>query len=255
MGDKNIRDVFFDAIDGIAKSHLPTNARFFSRLSELPAEIATLPELLAEIHFAYQAAMHATRAAVYYLPYLDSPPLRQRKLQIFVDDDGLPNGDTHHYQLTRAFMHIGACPRMADEDFGSIEELSHKVDPLLAEFMRRVGALYPRSHGAWCVVEMLSVNWMTALANALAVHFPAILREPYFADCFDNQVEERHAKEALSIAADTLELRPLLIERTLADAEEMAAALDGVWELLDKIVLRFASRPNSDAASQPAIRQ
>ena len=52
--------------------------------------------------------MHATRAAVYYMPHLDNPAMRKRKLQIFIDDDGLPGGDTHHYQLTRAFQNIGA---------------------------------------------------------------------------------------------------------------------------------------------------
>jgi hypothetical protein len=183
--------------------------------------------------------MHATRAAVYFLPNLDSPALRQRKLQIFIDDDGLPNGDTHHYQLTRVFTHIGAQVRMDDEHFGSIDELCLKVEAPLAGFMRQVQALYPRSHGAWCIVEMLSVNWMTALANSLAVHFPRIWEEPYFAECFANQVEERHASEALSIAADTIAARPQLLEPTLTDAVIMAEALDQLWAHLDDILWRF----------------
>jgi hypothetical protein len=61
----------------------------------LPRPVATDPTLLGEIYLVYQAAMHATRAAVYYLPHLDSPALRKRKLRIFVDDDCLPGGDTH----------------------------------------------------------------------------------------------------------------------------------------------------------------
>jgi hypothetical protein len=225
----------------IADRHRPSNARFFSRFTELPPEIARSAELLGEIHLAYQAAMHATRAAVYHLPYLEAPALRKRKLQIFIDDDGLANGDTHHYQLTRAFANIGARLRLSDEEFGSIRELCQRVEFPVAQFMRQVDALYPRSHGAWCIVEMLSVDWMTALVDALSVHFPGVRQEPYFAECFANQVEERHAEEALSIAADTLALRPSLAELTFADAEAMAGALDDVWEFLDKIVVRFAS--------------
>ena len=73
-----------------------------------PARLASDPCVLGQIHLLYQSAMHATRAAVYYLPHLDRPALRKRKLQIFIDDDGLADGDTHHYQLTRAFLSIGA---------------------------------------------------------------------------------------------------------------------------------------------------
>jgi len=42
--------------------------------------------------------------------------LRKRKLQIFIDDDGIANGDTHHYQLTRAFRAIGAKRLLEDEE-------------------------------------------------------------------------------------------------------------------------------------------
>lgn len=240
MNNDRLGSEFLDRMHAAAALHRPSDARFFSRLAELPAHIAKSPDLLGDLHLAYQGAMHATRAAVYFLPNLDSPALRQRKLQIFIDDDGLPNGDTHHYQLTRAFTHIGARLRMDDEHFGSIDELCLKVEASLAQFMRQVQALYPRSHGAWCIVEMLSVNWMTALANSLAVHFPRIWEEPYFAECFANHVEERHASEALSIAADTIAACPQLLEPTLTDAVSMAVALDHLWAHLDDVVLRFS---------------
>ena len=73
---------------------------FFESLAAMPHWAAGHPSFLGQIHLIYQSAMHATRAAVYYLPHLDSPALCKRKLQIFVDDDGLAGGDTHHYQLT-----------------------------------------------------------------------------------------------------------------------------------------------------------
>jgi hypothetical protein len=76
-------DEFPVAMSRLAEQHRPSRMPFFRNL-------ATLDHAAA----GDQAAMHATRAAVYYLPHLDSPALRKRKLQIFIDDDGLPGGDT-----------------------------------------------------------------------------------------------------------------------------------------------------------------
>src|SRR5207247_1026109 len=109
--------------------HRPSRMPFFRRLAALPFAIASDPEFLGEVHLVYQAAMHATRAAVYYLPHLDNPALRKRKLQIFIDDDGLAGGDTHHYQLSRAFRNIGATILLEDEEFGSHEALCQHLHP------------------------------------------------------------------------------------------------------------------------------
>jgi pyrroloquinoline quinone (PQQ) biosynthesis protein C len=180
--------------------------------------------------------MHATRAAVYYLPHLDSPALRKRKLQIFIDDDGLENGDTHHYQLTRAFRSIGAKCLLDDEEFGELGELCHYLEAETAEFVRLAPKLYSRSLGAWCAVETLSADWMRALADALSAHFPDFGHEPYFEECFSQKVEERHAAEALEVTQTVLRGRPELLDETLRDARIIAEALDGVWAQLDRIV-------------------
>ncbi len=180
--------------------------------------------------------MHATRAAVYYLPHLDSPALRKRKLRIFIDDDGLADGDTHHYQLTRAFRSIGAACLLDDEEFGELGELCHYLEAETADFVRLAPKLYSRSLGAWCTVEMLSVDWMRALADALSVHFPHFRHEPYFEECFSQHVEERHAAEALEMTQMVLRARPELLDETLRDARIIAEALDGVWAHLDRIV-------------------
>src|SRR6202171_1936746 len=116
-------DDFPRAMVALLEQHRPSRMPFFGRVAALPFLIASDPQFLGEIHLIYQAAMHATRAAVYYLPHLDSPALRQRKLQIFNDDDGFPGGDTHHYQLTRAFRNIGAKILLDDDEFGAPEEL------------------------------------------------------------------------------------------------------------------------------------
>jgi hypothetical protein len=210
---------------------------FFDHLASLPRAVASEACFLGKIHLVYQAAMHATRAAVYYLPHLDSPALRKRKLQIFIDDDGLPNGDTHHYQLTRAFLGIGATCLLDEEEFGEPSELCHYLEGETAHFVRLVPKLYSRSLGAWCAIEMLSVDWMRALADALSVHFPRFKDEPYFSDCFSQMIEERHAAEAIEVTELVLKARPELLHETLRDAKLIVEALDGVWTHLDRIVL------------------
>jgi len=228
--------VFRDDLTAILTRHRPSRMPFFKHLAAAPSWVARDPLLLGNIHLNYQAAMHATRVAVYYLPHLDSPELRQRKLQIFIDDDGLPDGDTHHYQLTRAFRDIGAHCLLADQAFGAPAELCHHLERETAHFVRLAPKLYARSLGAWCAIEGLSVDWMRALAESLSVHFPGFAQHPYFADCFMDEVEERHAAEALEVTQMIVSTHPELIPPTLRDAETIGRALDGVWRHLDRIV-------------------
>jgi hypothetical protein len=228
---------FGDAIGALVEKHRPSRMPFFAHLAGLPPARAADPQLLGRIHLNYQAAMHATRAAVYLLPHLDSPELRKRKLRIFIDDDGLPDGDMHHYQLTRAFRNLGAECLLDDEEFGEPGLLSTRLEFETADFVRLAPILYARSLGPWCVVEAMSVDWLRAFADALAVHFPAVRNEPYFADCFDEMVEERHAAEALEVTESVLAARSELRGETLRDATLMAEALDGVWRHLDRIVM------------------
>jgi hypothetical protein len=229
-------DEFPVAMRALAEQHRPSRMPFFQNLAALDYAVASDPSFLGQIHLIYQSAMHATRAAVYYLPHLDSPALRKRKLQIFVDDDGLPGGDTHHYQLTRAFRNIGAKCVIDDEAFGDTEELCRHLDGETAQFVRLAEMLYSRSLGPWCAVEVMSVDWMRALADALSVHFPQFMREPYFAECFSEMVEERHAEESLSVTQSVLRARPALLGETIENAKIIAEALDGVWTHLDRIV-------------------
>src|SRR6516162_6433035 len=146
---------FPDTMAAILEEHRPSRMPFFGRLAALPRTAASAPGFLGQIHLVYQSAMHATRAAVYHLPHLDSPALRKRKLQIFIDDDGLTDGDTHHYQLTRAFLNIGANSLLADEEFGDPEELCDRLDAETVHFVRLARELYGRSLGPWCAVEVL----------------------------------------------------------------------------------------------------
>jgi hypothetical protein len=228
-------DNFPNVITALAEQHRPSRMPFFRNLANLDYRVASDPLFLGKVHLIYQSAMHATRAAVYYLPHLDSPALRKRKLQIFVDDDGLPGGDTHHYQLTRAFRSIGAQCLLEDEEFGEAEALCRHLDGETAEFVRLARALYSRSLGPWCMIEVMSVDWMRALVDSLAVHFPRLIHEPYFAECFSEMVEERHAEESLTVTQMVLRARPDLLPETLRDAKLIADGLDAVWTHLDRI--------------------
>ncbi len=227
---------FSDKMKALLEEHRPSRMPFFGRLAAMPRAAAQDPVLLGQLHLIYQSAMHATRAAVYYLPHLDSPALRKRKLQIFIDDDGLPGGDTHHYQLTRAFKNIGARCVLDDEEFGDPEGLCRHLSGETAYFVRVAQRLYSRSLGPWCAIETLSADWMQALAQAFSVHFPQFKEEPYFAECFSQMVEEHHAAEAIEVTQIVLGRRPDLFAETMRDAKTMAEALDGVWTQLDRIV-------------------
>jgi hypothetical protein len=241
-------DLFPSVIRGFLKEHRPSRMPFFRHLANLPFPVASDPTLLGQIHLIYQSAMHATRSAVYYLPHLNSPALRKRKLQILIDDDGLPRGDTHHYQLTRAFLNIGAKFLLADEEFGDLEDLCCHLDAETVHFVRLARELYGRSLGPWCAVEVLSVDWMRALAQAISVHFPEFINEPYFQECFSQRVEERHADESLAVTQIVLKGRPELVPETLRDAKMMAEALDGVWAHLDRIVRNARRRTRNNGA-------
>lgn len=220
----------------IAAAHPPSRHRFFGHLERIDGATLCSPAVLGELYTRYQAGMHATRAMVYHLPHLDTPALRRRKLQIFIDDDGLPGGDTHHHQLGRAFAEAGAAPRLGDDDFTEMGPLATRLDPATARFVQEVELLYPRSLGAWCMVEILSDDWMRAFAHGLSRHLPALPQQPYFADCFTHGVEERHAAESLAVTELVLLRRPELLERTVEDAARMARALDHLWEGLDTLL-------------------
>src|SRR5262249_4032299 len=75
-------DDFSNIMAAMLNKHRPSRMPFFGRLAAMPISVVSDPLFLGQIHLNYQSAMHATRAAVYYLPHLDSPALRKRKLQI-----------------------------------------------------------------------------------------------------------------------------------------------------------------------------
>jgi hypothetical protein len=64
-------EAFPGLINTILEEHRPSRMPLFARLAAVPRPLAREPSFLGQIHLIYQSAMHATRAAVYYLPHLD----------------------------------------------------------------------------------------------------------------------------------------------------------------------------------------
>ncbi|PMB03111.1 hypothetical protein CEN49_24125 [Fischerella thermalis CCMEE 5273] len=236
MQNQDIGMKFSRFLDEIYQMHLPSKHSFFACLAKFPPEKLCSPNLLGNLYIRYQAACHATRVMVYCVPHLDSPALRVRKLRIISDDDSLKDSDTHHYQLSRVFRNMGAELLIADEDFGSLDDLQKKLDPMTADFVSLVQNIYPKSLGPWCVIEMFADDWMRALMNSLSHSFPLIKEEPYFAECFSQGVEERHAQEAREITKFILMRSPELLTPTMEGAKMMATGLDKFWFGLEKLL-------------------
>jgi len=229
-------EIFRKALEEICEMYHPSKHPFFQYLAEYPTEKLRSPTFLGELYFRYQAACHATRAMVYRIPNLDSPSMRIRKLRILIDDDGLEDGDTHHYQLSRAFSNLGAALVIKDDEFGDLDQLKRLLDPATNNFVCLVENLYPRSLGPWCVVETLANDWMRLLMDSLSVHFPWFKEEPYFADCFNQGIEERHAREALDLTSTVLSRSPELLDVTIEGGRMMAAGIDKFWSGLNNLL-------------------
>jgi hypothetical protein len=49
--------------------------------------------------------------------------------------------------------------------------------------------MYPRTTGAWCIAEVLSDDWLSALADSLKPFFPDCAKAEYFDEVFTGHVE------------------------------------------------------------------
>lgn len=92
VDQKNANEQFRLVINELFVKHKPSEHSFFKTLATMPPHIIKNEGLLNELYFRYQAAMHATRAAVYNAPYLNSPRLRARRIAIILDDDAVDHG-------------------------------------------------------------------------------------------------------------------------------------------------------------------
>lgn len=236
MKDKSAEQVFYGEIETLYQQYRPSKHSFFVKLANFPYAKLRSPILLGELYLRYQAACHSTRVMVYYLPHLNSPNQRVRKLSIINDDDGTI-GNTHHHQLSQAFIRMGALLPIQDEEFNDLETLERYLDEATARFILTVKDLYPQSLGAWCIVERFAEDWMYALMNGFLGCFPFIKDEPYFADCLPQRIEKKHAQESLNLTGEVLLKHPDKLEKTIKDSYTMALELDGFWFGLENFLI------------------
>jgi len=233
-----VDEIFHKVIADLGIKHRPSRHSFFSRLAAYPTAELHSPPVLNELYKRYQSAMHASRAMGYFLPHLDTIALRIRKLRILADDDGIPGGDTHHFQLRRTWTSMLGCPPlMKDDEFGELDDLKKCLDPMTTAFVTLVQEIYPQSLGPWVMVEGLAHDWIGALLTGLIPHFEAIDSTDYFMENFSNCLEEKHAQEALDVTSIVLCHRPELLEETIEGARRMGEGLDMLWSTLESVLI------------------
>lgn len=175
---------------------------------------------------------------VWYAPYLDDPVLRQRKCAIIADDDALEGKMSHHKQLEVMFTAFGAeC--LPESAFGEPNDLRAILDPKTTEFVNTVVDLYPKTTGAWCIAEVLSDDWLSALADSFSAHFGEGVKDyDYFDEIISGHLEVLHMLETVSLSENVMARHPEVAQATKDSMKEMAAALDGLWDNLNELVLK-----------------
>ena len=219
--------------------HRSSKQPFFERLKRAPTSVVRVEAFLEELYKRYQGAMHASRVMAYHMPHLDTIELRMIKFRVLADDDGAPGGDSHHYQLRRTWTEFldGRPPAMTDEDFGDLDELRARLDPATARWVALCQELYPRTLGPWVMVEGLAHDWIGALQDGLAPHFPGIEQSDYFRENYGSCVEVEHARESLDTTMRVLSKKPESTAETLEAAAKIGEGLHVLWEGMDGMLL------------------
>jgi len=234
-GTEKVNVEFRNELNQLFKKHRPSRHPFFRNLKNASPSVVKNPEWLSEFYLRYQSAMHCTRAMVYFVPNLNSPTLRQRKLAILEDDDALTE-DSHHKYLENLFRYFGIEP-IDQEFFGDLDILIPHLDPRTTTFVREVIRLYPLSTGAWCLAEVLSDDWLSALADAFSAFFQNTFTQDYFDEIFTGKVEIRHMLETVSLTENVMQRYPETVTATIQHMKDMAENMDGLWDNLNSLVV------------------
>jgi hypothetical protein len=215
----------------------PSRHKFFPMLKGASESLIRSPEFLDSLYVRYQAAMHATRVMVYFLPFLDEIEFRTRKCEIIAEDDNLPGGDTHHEQLRRTWTTLlGRKPSAADSYFGSLDVLAKALDQETGRFVEFVYREYPKTLGPWVMVEGLAHNWIEALCDSLTPHFPNIANTDYFVGNLTSGVELEHADVALVLFEQVIARNPQIVEASVEAAIETGSQLNRFWDGCCKLI-------------------
>jgi hypothetical protein len=208
----------------------PGEHSFFHLLKKLPPTELHSEVRLGNLYFHLQSAMHATRVMGYRIPHLDRPEQRTAKLQI------LWRNEAEHELLFRVFRSIGAVCPYSESAFAEIELLIPSLRKGTASVVKEMVRLFPKSLGAWLLVEMAAPQWKSALFRALLPSFPEVAREPFFQSGTRIPALNPLAS-SLELVQSAIEMGPFSLEELLLDAREMAIQLDGLWSDLQALCL------------------
>jgi len=238
--NRYVHQQFRSLMNELFEKYKPTTHPFFENLKNAPTSVVRNPEFLSELYKRYNAAMHATRASVWFTPYLNTPRLRQRKAAIIVDDDTVDGELTHHKQCENLFVWLGAKSVLPEDSFGDLEELKKHLDPSTYDWCEKTWKLYTKSTGAWSIFEVLSDNWQSGLAYSLLPHYDnELLKQQYFDEIATGHIEILHMLETVSLTEDVLHRYPHLYQETAEDAIEMAKVSYSLWDNFDSLLASY----------------
>lgn len=242
--DRYVHTEFRTLMNRLFVEYKPSNHAFWTHLKDPASRQAVQdPEFLSQLYIRYQAAMHATRASVWFTPNLDTPRLRQRKAAIIVDDDTVDGDETHHAMLEKLFVFLGADPIPHETRFGDLDTLKEFLDEDTYAFCAAAWRLYVQSTGAWSIFEVLSDNWQSSLYDSLAPHFSTELKDQvYFEEISFGQIEILHMLETVSLTEDVLHRKPHLLQGTMDDAVEMCEWTLKLWDNFDSLLQTYIDK-------------
>jgi hypothetical protein len=149
-------------------------------------------------------------------------------------------------QLYKLFVSMGAAEAdlLPHESFSDSIALAAMFDapgphhsPAVATFIRSADRMYRENTGAWCIAEVLSDDWLSALAKAFAAHphLAHVPQQSYFDEVLVGHVEIRHMLETVSMTEHVLAARPQLLPAVTANMRAMAELIDSLWTDLQQL--------------------
>jgi hypothetical protein len=225
-------------LNNLFLKHRPSEHSFFATLGTAPKSVVTNAAVLRELYIRYQSLMHATRVSVYYTPMLNTPALRQMKVKIILDDDTADDVLSHHKQLENLFRDLGGKDLPEENEFGDLELLIPRLNKANGEIVAKADELYRASMGAWCIAEILSDDWISALSKGFTPHYDHkwVMSLQYFDEIATGHVEIQHMLETLALTENVLMRYPKMLQPTMDHAQEMCNVMDRLWSSMEEVV-------------------
>ena len=109
--------------------------------------------------------------------------------------------------------------------------------PQTQRFIRTLRKLYPQGIGAWCFMSMVERDWLLAFEKALSAHFLTQALRTELHQLVKASLPRYHRGMGLNACSLIVANHPRLLDSTLAQAREMAAGLDDLWNDFQVLLL------------------